>query len=112
VFAERMIEDLWIPYFCVSTDISSSVMRVHAHGSLWRYVRASMTLAGYLPAICDPQDGHHLLDGGYINNLPVDVVRARFRTKTIIAIDGARGASSLLGAISCLCADRLDLPIH
>jgi lysophospholipid hydrolase len=83
------MEDLWIPYFCISTDISSSMMRVHAHGSMWRYVRASMTLAGYLPAICDPVDGHHLLDGGYINNLPVDVVRARFRTNTIIAVDGA-----------------------
>ena len=63
-------------------------MRVHASGTLWRYVRASMTLAGYLPAICDPEDGHHLVDGGYVNNLPVDVVRARFRTKTIIACDG------------------------
>ena len=39
-------------------------------GSLWRYVRASMTLAGYLPPLCDPVDGHLLLDGGYVNNLP------------------------------------------
>ena len=39
-------------------------------GSLWRYVRASMSLAGYLPPLCDPVDGHLLLDGGYVNNLP------------------------------------------
>ena len=39
-------------------------------GSLWRYSRASMTLAGYLPPLCDPIDGHLLLDGGYVNNLP------------------------------------------
>lgn len=39
-------------------------------GSLWRYVRASMTLSGYLPPLCDPKDGHLLMDGGYINNLP------------------------------------------
>ena len=39
-------------------------------GSLWRYVRASMSLAGYLPPLCDPIDGHLLLDGGYVNNLP------------------------------------------
>ncbi|KAK2087221.1 hypothetical protein P7K49_033128 [Saguinus oedipus] len=38
--------------------------------SLWRYVRASMTLSGYLPPLCDPKDGHLLMDGGYINNLP------------------------------------------
>ena len=45
-------------------------MRVHSSGSLWRYVRASMSLSGYLPPLCDPVDGHLLLDGGYVNNLP------------------------------------------
>lgn len=39
-------------------------------GSLWRYVRASMSLSGYMPPLCDPKDGHLLLDGGYCNNLP------------------------------------------
>ena len=45
-------------------------MRVHTSGSLWRYIRASMSLSGYLPPLCDPVDGHLLLDGGYVNNLP------------------------------------------
>jgi predicted acylesterase/phospholipase RssA len=39
-------------------------------GSLWRYIRASMSLSGYMPPMCDPTDGHLLLDGGYVNNLP------------------------------------------
>nr|CAD7460763.1 unnamed protein product [Timema tahoe] len=39
-------------------------------GSLWRYIRASMSLSGYMPPLCDPVDGHLLLDGGYVNNLP------------------------------------------
>lgn len=43
-------------------------------GSLWRYVRASMSLSGYMPPLCDPKDGHLLMDGGYINNLPGTVV--------------------------------------
>lgn len=59
-----MIEDLWLPFFCVTTDISSLNIRVHSVGSLWRYVRASMTLSGYLPPIGDPIDGHLLVDGG------------------------------------------------
>ena len=63
-------QDLWIPYFCVTTDITESKMRVHNAGSLWRYVRASMSLSGYMPPLCDPVDGHLLLDGGYVNNLP------------------------------------------
>ena len=63
-------QDLWIPYLCITTDITESKMRVHSSGSLWRYVRASMSLSGYLPPLCDPVDGHLLLDGGYVNNLP------------------------------------------
>jgi len=29
-----------------------------------------MSLSGYMPPMCDPVDGHLLLDGGYVNNLP------------------------------------------
>lgn len=29
-----------------------------------------MSIAGYLPPICSEDDGHLLLDGGYVNNLP------------------------------------------
>lgn len=32
VFGERQIEDLWLPYFTVTTDITDSTMRVHTHG--------------------------------------------------------------------------------
>ncbi|KTG32840.1 hypothetical protein cypCar_00006612 [Cyprinus carpio] len=71
VFKDKQIEDLWIPYFNITTDITASTMRVHTDGSLWRYVRSSMSLSGYLPPLCDPKDGHLLMDGGYINNLPV-----------------------------------------
>ncbi|XP_068949361.1 patatin-like phospholipase domain-containing protein 6 isoform X3 [Petaurus breviceps papuanus] len=86
VFQDRQIEDLWLPYFNVTTDITASAMRVHKDGSLWRYVRASMTLSGYLPPLCDPKDGHLLMDGGYINNLPADIAR-NMGAKTVIAID-------------------------
>ena len=59
-----------MPYYCVTTDVTESKMKVHTLGCLWRYVRASMSLSGYLPPLCDPVDGHLLLDGGYVNNLP------------------------------------------
>ncbi|XP_054896870.1 patatin-like phospholipase domain-containing protein 6 isoform X5 [Poeciliopsis prolifica] len=86
VFEDKQIEDLWLPYFNVTTDITASAMRVHQDGSLWRYVRASMTLSGYLPPLCDPKDGNLLMDGGYINNLPADIAR-NVGTRTVIAID-------------------------
>lgn len=49
---------------------SSQALNLSFPGSLWRYVRASMSLSGYMPPLCDPKDGHLLMDGGYINNLP------------------------------------------
>ncbi|XP_064650048.1 patatin-like phospholipase domain-containing protein 7 [Lineus longissimus] len=95
VFRDRQIEDLWIPYFCVTTDISASKMRVHTSGSLWRYIRASMSLSGYLPPLCDPVDGHLLLDGGYVNNLPADIMRG-MGAQTIFAVDvGSQDDDSL-----------------
>ncbi|TNN70747.1 Patatin-like phospholipase domain-containing protein 7 [Liparis tanakae] len=86
VFKSKQIEDLRIPYFNITTDITASAMRVHTDGSLWRYIRASMSLSGYLPPLCDPKDGHLLMDGGYINNLPADVARS-MGAKVVIAID-------------------------
>ncbi|XP_057674856.1 patatin-like phospholipase domain-containing protein 7a isoform X3 [Corythoichthys intestinalis] len=95
VFKGKQIEDLWIPYFNITADISASAMRVHTDGSLWRYVRASMSLSGYLPPLCDPKDGHLLMDGGYINNLPADVARS-MGAKVVIAIDvGSRDETNL-----------------
>ncbi|XP_019852919.1 PREDICTED: patatin-like phospholipase domain-containing protein 7 isoform X2 [Amphimedon queenslandica] len=96
VFHERHIEDLWLPYYCVTTDVTDSKMRVHTAGCLWRYVRASMSLSGYLPPLCDPVDGHLLLDGGYVNNLPADLMSSQ-GAEHIIAIDvGSEDNNALL----------------
>ncbi|NWY08066.1 PLPL6 esterase, partial [Nothoprocta ornata] len=39
-------------------------------GSVWRSVRASASYPPYLPPLCDPKDGHWLVDGCYVNNVP------------------------------------------
>ncbi|XP_072300212.1 patatin-like phospholipase domain-containing protein 6 [Eucyclogobius newberryi] len=102
VFQDKQIEDLWLPYFNVTTDITASAMRVHQDGSLWRYVRASMTLSWYLPPLCDPKDGHLLMDGGYVNNLPADIAR-NMGAKTVIAVDvGSQDETDLCNYGDCL----------
>ncbi|XP_055896601.1 uncharacterized protein LOC106056771 isoform X2 [Biomphalaria glabrata] len=102
VFHDRQIEDLWIPYFCITTNISSSSMRVHSLGSLWRYVRASMSFHPYLPPLCDPNDGHLLLDGAYINNLPADVMH-NLGAKFVFAVDvGSQDEKDLTNYGDCL----------
>ncbi|XP_032418322.1 neuropathy target esterase isoform X5 [Xiphophorus hellerii] len=86
VFEDKQIEDLWLPYFNVTTDITASAMRVHQDGCVWRYVRASASYTPYLPPLCDPKDGHLLVDGCYVNNVPADIAR-NVGTRTVIAID-------------------------
>ncbi|KAI8802399.1 hypothetical protein BJ742DRAFT_832941 [Cladochytrium replicatum] len=84
-FRDTQIEDCWLPYFCVTTNITWSRMQVHTFGYIWRYVRASMSLAGYIPPLCE--QGDMLLDGGYINNLPADIMRGQFGADTVITVD-------------------------
>uniref|UniRef100_A0A8C9S0U7 lysophospholipase n=1 Tax=Scleropages formosus TaxID=113540 RepID=A0A8C9S0U7_SCLFO len=86
VFQDKQVEDLWLPYFNVTTDITASAMRVHKDGCVWRYVRASASYTPYLPPLCDPKDGHLLVDGCYVNNVPADIAR-NMGAKTVIAID-------------------------
>lgn len=78
------IEDMWLPFFCNTTNITWSRMEVHTSGYAWRYIRASMTLAGLLPPLVD--DGHMLVDGGYLSNLPVSVMFA-MGARHVFAVD-------------------------
>lgn len=98
IFGDRHIEDNWLPFFCMTTDIAHSKMVVHRTGYVWRYVRASMSLSGFLPPLCDR--GALLVDGGYLNNVPVDVMMSTTESKvgatTVIAIDvGAEDETNL-----------------
>jgi lysophospholipid hydrolase len=86
--ADVQIEDLWTPYFCVSANLCRNRVEVHTRGALWRYVRASMTLASFLPPIYDRETGDLLVDGGYVNNLPADVMRG-LGAHIVITVDVA-----------------------
>ena len=72
-FGDTQIEDLWLPYFCVSADLTTARPMVHRDGAVWKATRAS----GALPVITMPvlHEGHLLVDGGVFNNLPGDVMR-------------------------------------
>ncbi|KAJ7110317.1 hypothetical protein C8R43DRAFT_1042208 [Mycena crocata] len=62
-FYDLHIEDMWLPFFCNTTNIMTSRMEIHENGYAWRFIRASMTLVGLLPPLCN--DGGMLVDGGY-----------------------------------------------
>ena len=83
-FGERRIEELAKPFFCVSSDLTTGRIHEHRAGAVWRALRASVALPGILPPVT--HHGHLLVDGGVMNNLPVDVMRQR-SSGPIIASD-------------------------
>ena len=80
-FANIEIENTWRSYFCISTNLTSGQGHVHRLGPLWRAIRASIAIPGLLPPVV--QDGQVLVDGGIINNLPADIMRAQRRGPVI-----------------------------
>ncbi|KAI1314315.1 phosphatidylcholine and lysophosphatidylcholine phospholipase [Mortierella claussenii] len=83
-FSDTQIQDFWLPYYCNTTNITFSRMEIHQAGYAWRYIRASMSLSGFLPPLCD--NGHMLVDGGYMDNLPVEFMQS-LGANTIFAVD-------------------------
>ncbi len=67
-------DELPTPFRCVATDLRQGREVVFSRGPLTTALRASMSL----PALFTPveMDGMVLVDGGLLNNLPVDVVKA------------------------------------
>ena len=81
---ERDIEDLPLPFFCVSSNLTSGLLNVHDAGMTWRALRASSAIPGVLPPVLHV--GQVLVDGGVIDNLPVADMRRRL-AGDIIAVD-------------------------
>lgn len=86
-FGERTIEDLWTSYFCVSTNLTTARTFVHRRGPVVGAVRASCAIPGVMPPV--PHDDHLLVDGGVLNNLPVDVMRQISPHGDVVAVDVA-----------------------
>jgi predicted acylesterase/phospholipase RssA len=83
-FEDIDFADLWIPFFCVSTNISSARCEVHSSGDVWGAIRASCSIPGLFPPFAMLGQLH--VDGGLVNNLPVDLMAERCQGP-IIAVD-------------------------
>ncbi|MEJ2084144.1 MAG: patatin-like phospholipase family protein [Acidobacteriota bacterium] len=73
-----------IPFRAVATNIEDGSMVVLRSGNLASAMRASMAIPGFFAPV--ELDGVLLVDGGMVNNLPVDVVRA-MGADIVIAVD-------------------------
>jgi NTE family protein len=83
-FGGLAIEDLPLSFFCLSTNLTTGGPAVHDRGTLTSWIRASISIPGILPPLID--DGQIFVDGGVINNMPVDIMRQIGRGP-IIAVD-------------------------
>lgn len=79
-------EELSIPLKITACDIQDGVQVVFDDGDLRAAIRASISLPGVFPPA--RVDDRILLDGGLVNNLPVDIIRAMTH-KPVIAVDVA-----------------------
>ena len=84
LFGDAHLEDLALDNFCVSADLSTAEIVVHRRGAVVDAVGASMSLPGLAPPV--RRDGRLLVDGGVLNNLPVDVMAATGEGP-VIAVD-------------------------
>jgi predicted acylesterase/phospholipase RssA len=87
VFAGIDIEDLALPFLCVSTNLTSSRQTVHTAGPVTAATRAGLAIPGVIPPV--PSEGELLVDGGVLDNLPIGPLHATGLVDTIIAIDVA-----------------------
>ena len=87
IYGSWHFEDLWLPFHCVSTNLTSAREVVHTSGPLAPAIKASVAIPGVIPPV--PWEGDLLVDGGVLNNLPGDTMRRLNPTGTIIAVDVA-----------------------
>ena len=76
IVGDAQIEDLWVKYFCVSSNLTRAAPEVHERGSLKRAMRASSAVPGLFPPLLKA-NGEILVDGALVNNLPADLAVAR-----------------------------------
>jgi len=81
IIGDRDVSDCKIPYAAVAADIHSAKQVILREGSLLKAVRASISI----PVVFVPvnHNGRFLVDGGTLNPVPADVVKAMGATFTI-----------------------------
>ncbi len=86
VLAYSAVEDfdqLPTPFRCVATQLETGKPFVLRRGNLARALRATMSVPGIFTPV--QWDGHVLVDGGLVDNLPTDVAR-QMGTDVVIAV--------------------------
>jgi len=87
-FGDVQIADLWLPFFCVSSNLTSGAYNLHQRGALYPALRASISLPGIMPPAVD--GNNVLVDGAVMKNFPADIMRS-VQLGPIVGVDVTRG---------------------
>ncbi|HEX4943535.1 MAG TPA: patatin-like phospholipase family protein [Usitatibacteraceae bacterium] len=82
---DRNIEELPLPLTLIATDIGTGERVALREGSLAGAMRASMSVPGVIAPVI--REGHMLVDGGLVDNLPIQEVRERCGAEVVIAVN-------------------------
>jgi predicted acylesterase/phospholipase RssA len=93
VFNETHLEDIWVNTFCVSTNYSTASMKVHETGLLRQQLEASIAIPGVFPPVII--DRHLHVDGGVMDNLPIEAMYQK-PVRHVIAISLSAQAHHLV----------------
>lgn len=93
----QKIENLKIPFTAVACDLKTGEEVVFNKGDLYQAMRASVSIPGmFTPVNSEAKPGHLLVDGGVINPLPLNQVKAE-KDHVVVAVDiNAPGAKPAL----------------
>lgn len=86
VYGDHRIEDLWIPYFCVSSNLADGSEVIHQRGYLWKAVRSTISLPGIFSPV-PTVTGELLTDGSVLNTFPVDVMHRLLAGGSIVGVN-------------------------
>ena len=90
MFADTQIEDQWIPFACVAANLTQAEPVIFERGPMWQAVRASTAIPGIFTPIT--LNGDVLVDGGIVNNYPVDIMRERIGSGLVIGSNAENSA--------------------
>lgn len=83
-FGHVQMEDMLLPFFAVSTNLTAGRLEVHREGTLRHALRASISIPGVMPPVV--MNGQVLVDGAVLRNFPSDVMR-RLNSGPVVGVD-------------------------
>ncbi|HEV2533731.1 patatin-like phospholipase family protein [Phenylobacterium sp.] len=89
-FGDTAIEDLWLPFFCLSSNLTTGAYQLHRRGLVRKALRATIALPGILPPATE--DNNVLVDGAVMKNFPADIMHAS-QLGPVVGVDVTSGRS-------------------